>query len=248
MWPTSTAACPSASRKWVLPVPDGPHTTRFSWRWIHSRVRSARWVGAGIDDTVSSQASKVLPVGNPAALRRARTDDAWRPASSSVSSARLTASAGSQRCALAVANSSGAAARMWGRRRVRSRSTTSSIGAGFIGRLRGDPRRRCRAAASARHRRVGVVRAGQRPGSRPGRRLRSGRTSQRAPSAQSSRSAPCSRARVTAWAILTFMRVVPAAAASTSQVRAPSPMERNSASAALVGFGRRPSGPAGRGG
>ena len=27
-------------------------------------------------DTVSSQASKVLPVGNPAALRRARTEDA----------------------------------------------------------------------------------------------------------------------------------------------------------------------------
>ena len=92
-------------------MPDGPHTTRFSWRWIHSRVRSARWVGAGIELTVPSQMSKVLPVGNPAALRRARIEDAWRPASSSVSSARI-ASAGSQRCALAVANRSGAAARM----------------------------------------------------------------------------------------------------------------------------------------
>ena len=53
--------------------------TRFSWRWIHSRVRSARWVGAGIELTVPSQMSKVLPVGNPAALRRARIEDAWRP-------------------------------------------------------------------------------------------------------------------------------------------------------------------------
>ena len=70
-WPASMAAWPRASRKWVLPVPDGPHTTRFSWRSTHSRVRSARWVGAGIDEVVSSQASKVLPVGNPAALRRA---------------------------------------------------------------------------------------------------------------------------------------------------------------------------------
>ena len=49
------AAWPSASRRWLLPVPDGPQTTRFSWRSIHSRVRSDRWVGAGIDDTVSSQ-------------------------------------------------------------------------------------------------------------------------------------------------------------------------------------------------
>ena len=30
-------------------------------------MRSARWVGAGIELAVSSQASKVLPVGNPAA-------------------------------------------------------------------------------------------------------------------------------------------------------------------------------------
>ena len=66
-------------------VPDGPHTTRFSRRWIHSRVRSARWVGAGIELTVSSEASKVLPVGNPAALRLARIEDAWRLASSSAS-------------------------------------------------------------------------------------------------------------------------------------------------------------------
>ena len=42
------------------------------------QVRSARWVGAGIELTVPSQMSKVLPVGNPAALRRARIEDAWR--------------------------------------------------------------------------------------------------------------------------------------------------------------------------
>ena len=71
--------------------------------------RSDRWVGAGIEETVSSQVSKVLPVGNPAALRRVLIDERCRPASSSASSAR-TASAGSQRCALAVASTSGACA------------------------------------------------------------------------------------------------------------------------------------------
>ena len=59
-------------------MPDGPQTTRFSWRSIHSRVVSDRWVGDGIDDTVSSQVSKVLPVGNPAAVRRMLIDDACR--------------------------------------------------------------------------------------------------------------------------------------------------------------------------
>ena len=34
----------------------------------HSRVVNDRCVGAGIDDTVSSQVSNVLPVGNPAAV------------------------------------------------------------------------------------------------------------------------------------------------------------------------------------
>ncbi len=55
-------------------------------------------------------------------------------------------------------------------------------------------------------------------------------------------------ARSTAWAILVLIRDVPAEAASTSHSRAPSPNAKNSASAALVGFGRRASGPAGRGG
>src|SRR5690606_851989 len=68
------------------------------------------------------------------------------------------------------------------------------------------------------------------------------------PRAQSTRSVPWRRASVTASAIFTFTRLVPAAAASTSQLRAPSPMARNSVSAALVGFGRRASGPSGRGG
>ncbi len=50
--PASTAACPRASRKNVLPVPDGPHTTRFSRRRTHSRVRRAAWVGGGIEETL----------------------------------------------------------------------------------------------------------------------------------------------------------------------------------------------------
>ena len=63
----------------VLPVPGGPQTTRFSRRWIHSRARSADWVGAGIDDSAGSQAAKVLPVGNPARVRRVVSAERSRP-------------------------------------------------------------------------------------------------------------------------------------------------------------------------
>ena len=45
--PVSMASWPSASQEWLLPVPDGPHTQRFSCRSTHSRVRSACWVGRG---------------------------------------------------------------------------------------------------------------------------------------------------------------------------------------------------------
>jgi hypothetical protein len=51
--PASMAACPSASKKCDLPVPEGPHTARFSAREIHSRVRSAAWVGAGKEASAS---------------------------------------------------------------------------------------------------------------------------------------------------------------------------------------------------
>jgi hypothetical protein len=45
---------------------------------IHSSVRNARCVGAAMELMVSSQLSSVLPVGNPAALRRCPVD--WRAA------------------------------------------------------------------------------------------------------------------------------------------------------------------------
>lgn len=61
--PSSTACGPRASSRNVFPVPDGPHTTRFSRRCTHSRVRSACWVGAGIEETSGCHASKVFPVG-----------------------------------------------------------------------------------------------------------------------------------------------------------------------------------------
>ena len=236
LWPASTAAWPSASRKWVLPVPDGPHTTRFSWRWIHSRVRSARWVGAGIELTVSSQASKVLPVGNPAALRRAgwRTLDgrrALRPAArASLRPVPSVVPGGQQvrRGDTHVGQAQGA------------QQVDDLVDQGLV--HRSPPRRPqaavegCSECASSARRRC--------PGGSAARIEARSPSAKRPniaawPSAQSSRSVLCSRARVTASAILTFMRLVPAAAASTSQVRAPSPMARNSASATLVGFGRR---------
>ncbi len=45
-----------------MPVPLGPHTTKFSRRCTHSRVCSPDWVARGMEDSDSSQASKVLPV------------------------------------------------------------------------------------------------------------------------------------------------------------------------------------------
>jgi hypothetical protein len=81
--PACTACWPRASSRNVLPVPEGPHTTRFSRRWIHSRVRSADWLGAGIDDSAGSQAAKVMPVGNPARARRVASADRSRPETSS---------------------------------------------------------------------------------------------------------------------------------------------------------------------
>ena len=68
------------------------------------------------------------------------------------------------------------------------------------------------------------------------------------PSAQSTRVFPATLARVTAASILARIFCVPAAAASDSQTRAPSPMARNSRSACAAGphpvlaglLGRRP--------
>jgi hypothetical protein len=94
--PAWTAAWPRASSRKVLPVPDRPQTTRFSCRPIHSRVRSAAWVGAGTEDSRSSQAAKILPVGKAARARRVASAERSRPATSSASSARST-SAGSHR-------------------------------------------------------------------------------------------------------------------------------------------------------
>ena len=108
--PESIAAWPSASQKWLLPVPLGPQTQRFSCRSTHSRVRSACWLACGMELAASSQTAKVLPAGKPAFLRRARVVASSRPAISSASSTR-SASAGSQRCARAVASTSGAWAR-----------------------------------------------------------------------------------------------------------------------------------------
>jgi hypothetical protein len=99
--PASTAACPSASQKCDLPVPDGPQTQRFSLRCTHSSVLSASWVGRGMVEACSSQSPKVFPAGNAARLRRVRRLAASRPAASSASRTRTT-SAGSQRWALAV--------------------------------------------------------------------------------------------------------------------------------------------------
>ena len=95
---------------------------------IHSRVRSAGWVGAGIEEVAGFQACEGFAGGEPGPARRVASEERSRPATSSASRA-LRTSAGSQRCALAVASSSGAARRMCGSRiRRSSRSSSSSSG------------------------------------------------------------------------------------------------------------------------
>src|SRR6266536_6166326 len=132
----SIAAYARASTKWLLPVPLGPATARFSTRPIHSHVTRACWVAWGMEDSSGRQLANVLPVGKLAALRRIRRVAASRPVTSSASSTRST-SAGSQRWALAVASTSGAAVRRYGRRmRRRMRSSSSGIG-GAVGVLTG---------------------------------------------------------------------------------------------------------------
>jgi len=108
---SSVLSWPRASRNMVLPVPDGPHTTRFFLLRTHSRVRRADWVGAGMEEAAGSQDSQVLPVGKAAAARRVAREERSRPTSSSPKRISST-SAGSQRWARAVAMTSGAARRM----------------------------------------------------------------------------------------------------------------------------------------
>ena len=83
--PLSIARCPSASMKWLLPVPLGPHTHSTSARSIHSSVRSACWVADGMTERSGSQASNVFPAGSPDARRRVRIVAWSRPAASSAS-------------------------------------------------------------------------------------------------------------------------------------------------------------------
>ena len=85
--------------------------------------------GRGWRTRAGSQAAKVLPVGNPAALRRVASMDRPRPATSSTNRALMT-SAGSQRCAFAVAISSGASARAYGIFSCRISCSTSTGSAG----------------------------------------------------------------------------------------------------------------------
>ena len=106
----SIAACASASVRCVLPVPDGPVSTRFSCRSTHSRVISAFWVASLIEESSGRQLENVLPLGSCAFFRRIRRVAALRPVTSASSRTRST-SAGSQRCARAVASTSGAVLR-----------------------------------------------------------------------------------------------------------------------------------------
>ena len=197
-----------------MPVPDGPHTTRFSWRSIHSRV-AQRSLGrsAGSTEIVSSQVSNVLPVGNPAALRRVTTDDRL-PASEFLGEQGPHGFGGFPALRLRggehVGGVSGACAAAAGER---SRSTTSSIG--VVGRRRSSLRSRSHARVRSLHR-VGfggaadAHRPGGRRGSLRGRPRRNARNVAAWPSAQSTRSMPCRRAESTARPIFTLTAAVPA--------------------------------------
>ena len=129
--PASTAACPRVSQKCDFPVPEDPTTLRFSRRPTHSGVRSAVWVGTGIEEASSFRIWKVLPVGKAARVRRVRRLAASRPAASSARSARTT-SAGSHRWAFAVGMTSAIARRMCGSFKRRVRAIASSNAAPVV--------------------------------------------------------------------------------------------------------------------
>ena len=137
--PVSTACWPRASRKNVFPVPDGPQTTRFSRRWTHSRVRSACWVGAGIEDAVGCPGVEGLAGGEPGGVAAGGERGAV-PAGDFLGEQGLMTSTGSQRWALAVAIT------------LRGRAGGCAAAAAAASALRGP---RAAAARSGRRRRDG---------------------------------------------------------------------------------------------
>lgn len=111
--PSSTAACPSASQKWLFPVPLGPYTQEILFV-THTLKGFQRILGRARD-----RRDRFVPVaerlagGESGAFARVRRLVASRPAASSASSTRTT-SAGSQRCAFAVGTRSVRARRRYG--------------------------------------------------------------------------------------------------------------------------------------
>jgi hypothetical protein len=131
----STAAWPSAWNRDVLPVPEGPQTTKFSRRPIRSNLRRACWVGTGMLVDCSCQTAKVLPVGNPAAVRRLASAERSRPRPPH----RVACAAprpASTAAPLAVARTSGARRRTCGIRSRRSNASTSAGSGGAAGNRR----------------------------------------------------------------------------------------------------------------
>jgi hypothetical protein len=98
----------------LLESEPGHFETGLDGKLIHSSVPNAVWVGAGMEERFASQVLKVLPVGKAAWARRVAKAERSRPATSSLSST-LSTSAGSQRWALAVASTSGAMRRIYGK-------------------------------------------------------------------------------------------------------------------------------------
>src|SRR5665213_696675 len=121
------ARCPIASKKWLLPVPLGPQTTRFSARPTHSRFFNPETVGRAIREISSSKTAKVLPVGRCERFLRASVPERDLPVTSAINNVLIT-SAGSQRCAFAVRRISGTCSRRYLSRSERLSAITSSSG------------------------------------------------------------------------------------------------------------------------
>ena len=252
--PSSIAACPKASARWLLPVPDGPQMQRFSARAIHSSVRSACCVAAGIGDAAAFHASNVLPAGSP---RRAAT----HPDRRAVAAGGLLGEQDAQHfggipaLGLRRGEDLGGGVANVGHPQP-PQQPVDLIGQRRGGRgLDGHPPKPSQERVERCSDCCSLARVGNAMTSPPWcARIAARSPSAKRPASAAARSAsstwpaPWSLARSTASASLRRTRVAPAAAAAISHASAPAPIRRNASSSALAARGLRSSAPAGRGG
>ena len=240
-------------------MPDGPQTTRFSWRPTHSRVRSAAWVGAGIEDRRVVPGVEGLP-GREGGPGPPGGQGGAVPAGDFLGEQDPQDLGRFPPLGPGGGEDLGGARRICGSR-IRRSSCFEVVGQRRRGRGAGGHRATSwpserGPAAGALGQGLGLAGScdragcGPRPGGpgwRPGHARRTGPRTAACPRARSTSAAGCSAGQLDGAGHLGPDPAGPAAAASASHSPAPSPMARNSASACVRARGVRSSGPCRRG-